>query len=36
MDNNIPLVVFNLAKQGNIKRLLNGEQVGTLIQTTAK
>ena len=33
MDNNIPLVVFNLAESGNIKRLLNGEQVGTLIQT---
>ena len=36
MDNDIPLVVFNLAKSGNIKRLLNGEKVGTLIQTAAK
>jgi uridylate kinase len=36
MDNNIPLVVFNLSRTGNIKRLLNGEKVGTLIQTAAK
>ena len=36
MDNDIPLVVFNLAKTGNIKRLLSGEKVGTIIQTAAK
>ena len=36
MDNNIPLVVFNLAESGNIKRLLNGEKVGTFIRTVAK
>lgn len=36
MDNDIPLVVFNLAETGNIKRLLHGEKVGTLVQTAAK
>jgi len=36
MDNNIPMVVFNLSESGNIKRLLNGENVGTLIVTAAK
>jgi uridylate kinase len=36
MDNNIPLVVFNLAETGNIKRLLDGEKVGTFIRTVAK
>jgi uridylate kinase len=36
MDNDIPLIVFNLAENGNIKRLLNGEKVGTLITTAAK
>lgn len=36
MDNNIPMVVFNLSETGNIKRLLNGEKVGTLIVTAAK
>lgn len=33
MDNHIPLIVFNLAEPGNIKRLLLGEKVGTLIKT---
>ena len=36
MDNDIPLIVFNLAEHGNIKRLLHGEKVGTLIQSVAK
>jgi uridylate kinase len=36
MDNDIPLIVFNLAEPGNIKRLLHGEKVGTLIQSVAK
>lgn len=36
MDNNIPMVVFNLSESGNIKRLLNGEKVGTFIVTAAK
>jgi len=31
MDNNMPIIVFNLTKKGNIKRVLTGEQVGTLI-----
>lgn len=31
MDNNIPIVVFNLNKRGNIKRVLLGEKVGTLV-----
>lgn len=36
MDNDIPLIVFNLAEPGNIKRLLHGEKLGTLIQSVAK
>ena len=31
MERKIPLVVFNLKKDGNIKRVLNGEKVGTTI-----
>ncbi|MEK6558289.1 MAG: UMP kinase [Candidatus Margulisiibacteriota bacterium] len=31
-DNNIPLLVFNLTVPGNISRVLQGEDVGTLIQ----
>jgi uridylate kinase len=32
MDNNLPIVVFNLNKPGNLLRLLAGERVGTLVQ----
>ena len=31
MDNNIPIVIFNLSKKGNIKRILLGKKVGTLV-----
>ncbi len=31
-DNNVPIVVFNLNKRGNIKRAVLGEKVGTLVQ----
>lgn len=29
MDNNLPIIVFNLNVEGNIKRVLHGEHVGT-------
>ncbi len=31
MDNNLPIVVFNLNTSGNIKRIVLGETVGTLV-----
>ena len=31
MDNNMPILVFNLLKEGNIARAVAGEQVGTLV-----
>ena len=31
MDHNLPIVVFNLLKEGNIKRVVLGENIGTLI-----
>jgi uridylate kinase len=31
MDNNIPIIVFNLKKKGNIVRVIRGERIGTLI-----
>ncbi len=31
MDNRIPLIVFNLTEQGNIKRVIAGENVGTYV-----
>ncbi len=32
MDNNIPLIVFNLNKPENIKRVVQGENIGTIIK----
>jgi uridylate kinase len=31
MDNKLPLVIFNLAHKGNIKRVICGEEIGTQI-----
>ena len=31
MDNNLPIIVFNLLKKGNICRVVNGENVGTVV-----
>lgn len=31
MDNNMPILVFNLLQEGNIARAVSGEQVGTLV-----
>ena len=36
MDNKIPVVVFNLNKEGNILRLVRGEDVGTIIRTSSE
>jgi uridylate kinase len=35
MDNNMPIIVFNLMGQGNIKRAVMGEPVGTLVEGEA-
>jgi uridylate kinase len=32
MDNKLPIIVFNLTVKGNIKRVLTGEPVGTVVQ----
>lgn len=32
MDNKLPIVVFNLGKEGNIKRVVLGERIGTIVQ----
>jgi uridylate kinase len=31
MDNNLPILVFNLNKKGNIKRAVLGENIGTIV-----
>ena len=32
MDNNLPIIVFNLMKEGNIKRVVMGEKIGTTVK----
>jgi len=32
MDNKLPIVVFNLAQKGNIKRVVLGEKIGTVVK----
>jgi len=31
MDNDLPIIVFNLTVSGNIKRIVSGEKIGTLV-----
>jgi len=31
MDNNLPIIVFDLNTAGNINRIVRGESVGTLV-----
>lgn len=30
-DNNLPIIVFNLKEKGNVKRVITGEEIGTMI-----
>jgi uridylate kinase len=32
MDNNIPLIVFNISEEGNIRRAILGEHIGTIVR----
>lgn len=32
MDNKLPIIVFNLFKEGNIKRVITGEKIGTIVR----
>lgn len=31
MDNDIPIIVFNLQKRGNLRKVVQGEKIGTLV-----
>jgi len=31
MDNNLPLIVFNLKEKGNLKRVVQGDKIGTMV-----
>lgn len=32
MDNNLPIIVFNLTRPGNIRRVILGEKIGTIVK----
>jgi len=32
MDNKLPIIVFNLLKDGNIRRVITGEKIGTIVK----
>jgi len=36
MDNRLPIIVFNIMEKGNIKRVVCGEGIGTLVTTGHK
>ncbi|MEC4675228.1 MAG: UMP kinase [Nitrospirota bacterium] len=36
MDNDLPLIVFNLTKPGNLKQIILGKKIGTLVSHKAK
>jgi uridylate kinase len=36
MDNNLPIVVFDLMRQGNVLRAVRGEPIGTLVSRSAR
>jgi len=36
MDNQLPIVVFNILEKGNIKRVICGDRIGTLVAMESK
>ncbi len=36
MDNNLPLIVFNLKEKGNFRRVVQGEKIGTLVTASGR
>jgi uridylate kinase len=36
MDNHLPLIVFNLKEEGNLKRIVLGDRIGTLVTAAGR
>jgi uridylate kinase len=32
MDNHLPIIVYDLKRKGNLRRIVQGEQIGTLVK----
>ena len=31
-ENDLPVIVFNILEDGNVKRMVNGEEIGTIVK----
>lgn len=31
MDNNIPIIVYNMNTKGNLEKIIKGEEIGTIV-----
>ena len=31
-ENNLPIIVFDMNKTGNLQKLINGDKIGTLVE----
>jgi len=31
-ENNLPIIVFNMNKQGNLLKIISGEKIGTIVK----
>jgi uridylate kinase len=32
MDNHLPIIVYDLKRKGNLRRVVQGERIGTLVK----
>ena len=32
LDNDIPIIVFNINEKGNLKKVLEGKKIGTIVE----
>jgi uridylate kinase len=32
MDNHLPIIVYDLKRKGNLRRIVQGERIGTLLK----
>jgi uridylate kinase len=35
MDNDLPIIVFNMTAPGNVRKILEGESIGTIVSKNA-
>ena len=35
MDNRLPIIVYDVGRQGNLRRIVTGEKIGTIVKESA-